>query len=278
MIEPASKEMSVRRQCELLGLSPSSYYHRAAPVAALDLEQMRLLDEQFTRTPFYGVERMTWWLHTQGHEVNVKRVRRLLRLMGLMAVYPKPRLSVPGTVATHYVYLLGGMEVSAPDQAWATDITYIRLRHGFCYLCAILDWFSRHVVAWSLSGNLEAAFCIEALDMALGTGRKPWCLNSDQGSPFTCQEFVGRLLDNGIKPSWDGRGRWIDNVFVERLWRTVKYESVYLHDWNTVPEARRGLGDYFAFIQPPAPAFRAGQPVSDILNSAGKTRGVRENR
>jgi putative transposase len=210
MIETASGGLSVRRQCELLGLPASSFYYRPRPVSELDLEQMRLLDEQFTRTPFYGVERMTWWLRSQGHGVNVKRVRRLLRLMGLMAVYPKPRLSLPGTVATHYVYLLGGMEVLAPDQAWATDITYIRLRHGFCFLCAILDWFSRYVVAWSLSVSLEAAFCLDALELALATGRKPWCLNSDQGSQFTCQPYVGRLLDNDIKPSWDGKGRWID--------------------------------------------------------------------
>jgi putative transposase len=266
MIEPACKEMSIRRQCELLDLAPSSYYHRPKPADGYDLELMRLLDEQFTRTPFYGVERMTWWLRSQGREVNVKRVRRLLRLMGLMAVYPKPRLSIPGTVATHYAYLLGGMELLAPDQAWATDITYIRLRHGFCYLCAILDWYSRHVVAWSLSTTLEAAFCIEALEMALATGRKPWCLNSDQGAQFTCQAYVDRLLANDIRPSWDGRGRWIDNVFVERLWRTVKYECVYLHDWATPAEASRGLADYFAFYshqrphssldnQPPAAVY-----------------------
>jgi putative transposase len=266
MIEPACREVSIRRQCELLGLAPSSFYHRPKPVDAHDLELMRLLDEQFTRTPFYGVERMTWWLNTQGHKVNVKRVRRLLRLMGLMAVYPKPRLSVPGTVATHYAYLLGGMELIAPDQAWATDITYIRLRHGFCYLCVVLDWFSRHVVGWSLSTTLEAAFCIEALDMALATGRKPWCLNSDQGTQFTCRDYVDKLLANDIRPSWDGRGRWIDNVFVERLWRTVKYECVYLNDWATPAEARRGLGDYLAFYchqrphssldnQPPAAVY-----------------------
>lgn len=247
MVEREHPGLSVRRQCELLGLSPSSYYHRPEPISTLDLELMRLLDEQYVKTPFYGVERMAWHLAQIGHAVGQKRVRRLLRVMGLMAVYPKPRLSLPGTVANAWPYLIGSLNVNAPDVAWATDITYIRLARGFCYLCVVMDWRSRYVLSWRLSTSLEGGFCIETLDDALTGGRKPFCFNSDQGSQFTCDAFVQRLLDNGIKPSWDGKGRYLDNIFVERLWRTVKYECVFLHEWTNPREASKGLAEYFRF-------------------------------
>lgn len=207
---------------------------------------MRLLDEQYTRTPFYGVRRMTAWLQAAGEAINHKRVARLLRTMGLEAVYPKPRLSQP--VAGHriYPYLLRGVAVKQINQVWSTDITYIRLAGGFIYLAAVLDWYSRYVLSWAVSVTLDARFCLEALEQALAGGQ-PEVFNTDQGSQFTSQAFTGRLEQAGVRVSMDGRGRALDNVFVERLWRTVKYEDVYLKDYETVPAAVAGLGDYFRF-------------------------------
>jgi len=204
---------------------------------------MRLIDEQFTRTPFYGVRRMTAWLRRNGQGVGQKRVRRLMRLMGLMAIYPKPRLSVAGPEHKVYPYLLKGVKVSRPDQAWCADITYIRLAHGFAYLVVILDWNSRYVLSWELSTTLDKGFCLEALGSALQVSR-PEIFNTDQGAQFTSEEL---LEGEGIKVSMDGRGRVYDNIFVERLWRSVKYEEVYLHDYQTVLEARARLGAYFRF-------------------------------
>jgi putative transposase len=207
---------------------------------------MRLLDEQYMRTPFYGVIKMTDWLDKQGHAVNLKRVRRLLRRMGLEAIYAKPRLSDPAPGHRIYPYLLRGLVIEKPNECWATDITYIRLRQGFVYLVAIMDWYSRYVLAWEVSINLEASFCITALDWALKKA-KPAIFNSDQGAQFTSQAFTKRLSDQGIAISMDGKGRALDNVFVERLWRTVKYEDVYLKDYLDVGEAIAGLGKYFRF-------------------------------
>ena len=234
------------RQCELLGLPRSSFYYEARPESVYNLALMRLLDEQYVRTPFYGVPRMTAWLRTQGHAVNPKRVRRLLRKMGLEAIYPKRRLSVKNQSHRVYPYLLRGLEISRPGQVWATDITYIRLRRGFAYLVAILDWYSRYVVAWDLSLSLEAEFCVSTLERALDTS-KPEIFNSDQGSQFTSETFTKRLESAGVSISMDGRGRVFDNIFVERLWRSVKYEEVYLKDYCDVREAREGLGRYFRF-------------------------------
>jgi putative transposase len=207
---------------------------------------MRLLDEQYTRTPFYGTRRMTAWLHTQGYPVNRKRVSRLLRTMGLEAIYPKPRLSQPGQVQQRYPYLLRDVAIERVDQVWSTDITYIRLARGFIYLVAIIDWFSRYVLAWEVSVTLDTSFCLEALDRALCQA-SPEIFNSDQGVQFTSAEFTKRLEAASIRISWDGRGRALDNIFVERLWRSVKYEEVYLKDYQSVPEAIRGLRDYFTF-------------------------------
>lgn len=207
---------------------------------------MRLIDRQYTETPFYGTRRMTAWLRSQGHAVNRKRVSRLMNLMGIEAIYPKKRLSLADPQARKYPYLLKGLSVKGPDHVWATDITYIRMRQGFVYLVAIMDWFSRYVVAWSVSITMEANFCIEALQRAL-EGRKPEIFNSDQGSQFTCTGFTGVLKDAGIKISMDGQGRAFDNIFVERLWRSVKYEEVYLKDYATVREATGSLGAYFRF-------------------------------
>ncbi len=207
---------------------------------------MRLLDEQYTRAPFYGVRRMAYWLAKQGYGVNVKRVRRLMRRMGLEAIYPKPRLSLPAPGHRIYPYRLRGLKIDRPDQVWGTDIMYIRLRQGFIYLVAILDWFSRYVLAWEVSVSLESAFCVAALDWALGTGC-PEIFNSDQGAQFTSEVFTKRLEGCGITISMDGRGRAMDNIFVERLWRSVKYEEVYLKDYEQVPEAVTNLRNYFLF-------------------------------
>jgi putative transposase len=244
MIALEDPKLSVRRQCELLGISRSGFYYEPVPTSPEDLALMRLLDEQYTRMPFYGVRRMKAWLETLGYYVGANRVRRLLRLMGLEAIYPKPHLSFNGTDHRRFPYLLRGVPILRGNQVWSADITYIRLRGGFVYLVAILDWFSRYVLAWELSNTLDAAFCMEALDAALRQGR-PDIFNTDQGVQFTCSDFVTRLELANIQVSMDGRGRCFDNIFVERLWRSVKYEEVYLHDYETVGQARSGLGRYF---------------------------------
>lgn len=246
MIDISHPELSIARQCELLQMSRSGFYYKPVGPDPEDLELKRLLDEQYTRTPFFGVCRMTRWLQAQGHDVGERRVRRLLREMGLMAIYPKPRLSVGGPEHRKFPYLLRGVAIVRPNQVWSTDITYIRLRHGFVYLVAILDWFSRYVLSWRLSNTLDASFCVEALREALRSGR-PDIFNTDQGSQFTCEEFLSVLEDAEIEISMDGRGRFYDNIFVERLWRTVKYEEVYLHDYQTVADAEGGLTRYFPF-------------------------------
>jgi putative transposase len=236
----------VTRQCELVGVARSSVYYQAAGESTDNLALMRLLDEQYTRTPFYGVRRMTEWLHTQGHAVNHKRVARLLRVMGIEAIYPRKRLSQPAPGHQVYPYLLRGVAIERPDQVWSTDITYIRLRRGFAYLVAVLDWYSRYVLSWELSATLETGFCLAALERALGAGA-PEIFNTDQGSQFTSADFTGRLQAAGIAISMDGRGRALDNVFVERLWRTVKYEEVYLRDYADLADAVSQLGRYFRF-------------------------------
>jgi putative transposase len=211
-----------------------------------DVALMRLLDEQYTATPFYGIRRMTAWLRSRGYAVNHKRVRRLLRTMGLEPIYAKPRLSQPAEGHTIYPYLLRGVTVSRSNQVWSTDITYVRLQSGFVYLVAVMDWFSRYVLSWAVSITLDVAFCLEALDHALSRSQ-PEIFNTDQGAQFTSGEFTARLQQGGIRISMDGRGRALDNVFVERLWRTVKYEEVYLRDYQSVWDARQHLARYFAF-------------------------------
>ena len=245
-IQPQHQHLSVRRQCALLGLPVASYYYRAAPESAPNLFYQRWLDEEYTRHPFYGVRKMTAGLRLLGYAVGPKRVRRLLRVMGLMAIYPKPRLSFNPLQHQRFPYLLKGLAIVRPNQVWSTDITYIRLQGGFVYLAAIIDWFSRYVLAWELSISLEADFCVAVLERALATQR-PEIFNTDQGVQFTSAQFQAPLLAAQVRLSMDGRGRAFDNIFVERLWRTVKYEEVYLKDYRNVPEARRGLGDYFAF-------------------------------
>ena len=246
LIELGGQGLSLVRQCALLGLARSSLYYQPRGVSEENLGLMRLLDEQYTRTPFYGIRRMTAWLKGQGHEVNHKRVCRLMATMGLETIYPKPRTSQPSLEHRVYPYLLRDVKVERPDQVWSTDITYIRMTKGFVYLVAVLDWYSRYVLAWELSVSLDLGFCLETLDRALRRGQ-PEVFNSDQGSQFTSRQFTERLLTRGVQVSMDGRGRALDNVFVERLWRSVKQEEVYLKDYATVPVAAASLGDYFRF-------------------------------
>lgn len=245
-IQPQHQRLSVRRQCQLLGLAAASYYYRAQPESAQNLRYLRWLDEEYTRHPFYGVRKMTFQLQQQGHAVGPKRVRRLLRMMGLMAVYAKPRLSLNPLAHRRFPYLLKGVAIVRPNQVWSTDITYIRLQNGFVYLAAVLDWYSRYVLAWELSISLEADFCVAVLERAL-TGQRPEIFNTDQGVQFTSAQFQAPLLAAQVRLSMDGRGRAFDNIFVERLWRSVKYEEVYLKDYRNVAEARHGLGEYFPF-------------------------------
>jgi putative transposase len=247
LIDWGHERIPVCRQCELLGLPRSSlYYRQVGSKAGHDRHLMRLIDEQYTRTPFYGIRRMTAWLRSQGQSVNHKRVSRLMRLMGIEAIYPKKRLSLADSRHKKYPYLLRGLTIDRPNQVWATDITYIRMRHGFVYLMAILDWFSRYVVGWAVSITLDVEFCVEALSEAL-IHSKPEIFNSDQGSQFTSKSFTGVLEAHGITISMDGRGRAFDNIFVERLWRSVKYEEVYLKEYASVREAVRNLGEYLRF-------------------------------
>ena len=238
--------MSIRRQCELLGVNRSSLYYVARGESEYNRLLMNELDEQYTKTPFYGVIKMTEHLRNLGHPVNEKRVRRLLRQMGLEAIYPKPNVSRAHLEHKVYPYLLRGVKIDRKNQVWSTDITYIRLNQGFCYLVAIIDWYSRYVLNWHLSTSLEADFCIEALEEVLAHSQCE-IFNTDQGSQFTSPRFTQPLLDKGIQISMDGRGRALDNIFVERLWRSVKYEKVYLSDFEDVKAARHGLREYFSF-------------------------------
>lgn len=238
--------ISVKRQCELLGLPRSTYYYQAGEESEENLQLMRLIDEQYLRRPFFGSRKMTLWLGQQGYEVNRKRVQRLMRLMGIEAIYRKPRTTIRNVENKVYPYLLRNVEITHPDQVWSTDITYIPLRRGFMYLVAIMDWFSRHIVSWRLSNSLDTSFCLDALEESLSP-TKPEIFNSDQGVQFTSMAFTSVLESHDIAISMDGRGRALDNVFIERLWRTIKYEDIYLKDYEDVDELYEGLTSYLAF-------------------------------
>jgi putative transposase len=246
MIDLGALHISIRRQCELIGLNRSTFYYTPATESEFNLQLMWLIDEQYTKTPFYGWPRMTAYLRRLGLAVNHKRVQRLMQTMGLQAIYPKPRTGAPAKDHKTYPYLLEAVVLSHPNQVWSADITYVRMAKGFMYLVAIIDWFSRYVLAWQLSNTLEPTFCLVALDMALGHGG-PTIFNTDQGVQFTSLAFTSRLERAGIAISMDGRGRALDNIFVERLWRSVKYEDIYLNDYTTVPALEAGLDSYFLF-------------------------------
>ena len=250
--------MPVTRQCALLHVSRSSaYYAPNTTESAQNLALMRLIDEQYLSTPFYGSPRLTWWLNEQGLGVNAKRVARLMRVMGLQATVPGPHTSRPHPHSKIYPYLLRGLELFAPNEVWSADITYIPMRRGFMYLVAVIDWFSRYVIAWDLSNSMEAGFCVAALAKALRSGR-PGIFNTDQGSQFTSEDFTGTLLRAGVQISMDGRGRALDNVFIERLWRSVKYEDIYLREYVDGHALHKGLARYFQFYNHERPHSSLG--------------------
>jgi putative transposase len=247
MIEPAHPGLSVTQQCELLGLPRSSYYHVPTPEPEENLRLMRVIDETYLAYPFFGSRQMARWLRRQGHRVNRKRVQRLMRLMGLEAIYQKPNLSRARAGQRIYPYLLRNLAVTRPNQVWAMDITYVPVQGGYVYLCAIIDWYSRCVLAWELSNTLDAGFCVRTVQRAIGRHGPPEIFNTDQGCQFTSAEFTAPLLALGVKLSMDGKGRCLDNVFVERLWRTVKYEEVYLRSYVSLIDAHAQLERFFRF-------------------------------
>ena len=246
MVDREHPSLSMTRQCALLGVSRSGLYYRARGTSEEDLALMEAMDRQYLETPFFGSRRMRVWLERGGMVVGRKRVQRLMRTMGLRAIYRGPGTSRPAPEHRVYPYLLRNVQITQPNQVWAADITYLPMARGFLYLVAIMDWRSRYVVSWRLSNTLEADFCIEALQEALGQGQ-PKVFNTDQGSQFTSRGFIDVLREHGVKISMDGKGRYRDNIFVERLWRTVKYEEVYLKAYTSASEARRELGAYFRF-------------------------------
>ena len=246
LVEP-SGSLSIVRQCELLDIHRAGVYYEPKGETAFNLELMRKIDEQYTKAPFYGSRKMTEWLRrVENYDVNRKRVQRLMRLMGIEAIYQKPRTSIPDEQHKVYPYLLRNFSIHRPNQVWATDITYLPMRGGFIYLVAILDWFSRYVLSWQLSNTLDRAFCLEALDEALQRGT-PEIFNTDQGCQFTSADFTDKLKSANVRISMDGRGRCFDNIFTERLWRTVKYEDIYINDYDDVPAVYTGLKKYWNF-------------------------------
>ncbi len=265
MIESDHRDLSIAKQCELLSISRSSYYYEPRGETALNLGLMRRIDKQFLETPFYGVMQMTWHLRNEGHPVNEKRIRRLMRLMGLMPIYQKPNTSKPTKGHKIYPYLLRKLRVNRPDQVWAADITYLPMRRGFLYLVAIIDWHTRKVLAWRISNTLEAEFCVEALNEAIYRFGPPEIMNTDQGSQFTSFAWTDQLKRVGTKISMDGKGRFLDNIFVERLWRSLKYECVYLHAWETGSEAKAGVGKWMDFYNRKRPhSALAGRPPAVV--------------
>lgn len=247
MIDKNHSDLSIEKQCDLLSIHRSGFYYKPCDETPLNLELMEIIDREFMRLPFYGSARMTGHLNKMGLSVNVKRIRRLYQLMALRAIYPKPKTSTGNKAHYKYPYLLRELKIDRPNQVWATDITYIPMKHGFMYLVAIIDLYSRFVVGWGISNTLESSFCIEVLKEAINRYGKPEIFNSDQGAQFTCREFIQVLLDHEIKISMDGKGRAIDNVFIERLWRDVKYEKVYLNSYSTGLELYQAMQEYFLF-------------------------------
>jgi putative transposase len=247
MVERESQELPVSQQCRLLAVSRSSLYRKPAEVSAEDLAIMALIDRQYLARPYYGSRRMAAWLETQGQLVNRKRVQRLMRLLGLVAIYQRPNTSKPAAAHRIYPYLLGGLAVERSNQVWCSDVTYIPMAKGFLYLVVIMDWASRAVLTWRLSNTLGADFCAEALEEALSCYGRPEIFNTDQGSQFTSDDFTGILKRHGVRISMDGKGRCMDNIFVERLWRSLKYEEVYLRAYGTVAEAKAGIGAWLDF-------------------------------
>jgi len=268
--------LAVTRQCDLAGVARSWVYEASVgdAVDALDLRLLSLIDEEYTQHPFYGSRRMVIYLRAQGHTVNRKHVQRLMRVLSLAGMAPGPATSKAYPEHKIYPYLLRGVAVTRPNQVWSTDITYIRLAHGFAYLVAIMDWYSRRVLAWRLSNTLEAGFCVDCLEEALRVHGRPTVFNTDQGSQFTSEAFTRVLLDAGIAISMDGRGRALDNLFVERLWRTVKYEDVYIKGYASLPELLLGLTEYFAFYNGERPHQSLGYRTPVDVHRSGEGGGA----
>jgi putative transposase len=247
MIDSSHRRLSIVRQCALVSISRSTFYYQGKGESALNLKLMRLIDERWLKTPFYGSRRMARHLGRQGHSASRKRVRRLMKKMGLEAVYPRPRTSKPHPEQRVYPYLLRNMVIEKSNQVWCADITYIPMRHGFMYLAAVMDWYSRRMLSWRLSNTLETDFCVAALEDALRQYGTPDIFNTDQGTQFTSLEFTGLLKEHGVRISMDGRGRWIDNIFIERLWGSLKYEYVYLSEFEDGKVLRRGIKNWIDF-------------------------------
>ena len=269
MVDSDHEALSVVRQCALLSIARSGLYYKKTGESAINLVLMQEIDRAFTEWPFLGVRQMRRYLVSLGYGVGNKRVRRLMRLMGLMAVYQKPKTSAPNPEHKRYPYLLRELEITGSNQAWCADITYIPMRRGFLYLVAIMDWHSRKVLSWRLSNTLETDFCIAALEEALAKHGTPDIFNSDQGSQFTSFAFTNVLRDNGIRISMDGRGRWLDNVFIERLWRSLKYENVYLNAYENGSEARMGIGRWIDFYNQTRPHSSLGGMTPDRFYNEG---------
>ena len=247
LLDKTDQSMSFRKQCVLLDISRAGLYYEPKSESGYNLELMNIIDEEYTAHPDMGIPSMTAYLRSKGKKCGPKRVRRLMRMMGLEAIYPKPRTSIPNKQHEIYPYLLKDVEISYPNQVWSSDITYIRLKHGYAYLVAIMDWYSRKVLSWRLSNTMDVGFCCETLEEALLFYGTPEIFNSDQGSQFTSSVYIGQLKEKGISISMTGKGRALDNVFIERLWRTVKYGNVYIKGYEAIPEATEGLKEYFEY-------------------------------
>lgn len=272
MIETEHRGLSVKRQCELLELPRSTYYHRPEPESDENLALMRVIDETYLAHPFFGSRQMTRWLRRQGHRVNRKRVRRLMAAMGLEAIYCRPNLSKAAKAHPIYPYLLRELAVTRPNQVWATDITYIPVAGGYVYLCAVIDWHSRYVLAWELSNTLDAEFCVRAVGRAIAAHGVPDIFNTDQGCQFTSAEFTRPLLALGVRLSMDGKGRCLDNVFVERLWRSLKHEEVYLKRYESMVDAHAQIGAYLDFYNDRRPHSAHGHATpSEVYHAQHQT-------
>ena len=268
MVDPNHRRLSIVQQCALVGIARSSYYYDGKGESPLNLKLMRMIDKKFLDAPYYGQRQMARWLRRQGYNVGRKRVRRLMRKMSLMPVYQAPKTTVPHPEHRIYPYLLRNLEVTRPNQVWCADITYIPMQRGFLYLVAIMDWATRAVLSWRLSNTMHPDFCVEALEEALSRYGKPEIFNTDQGSQFTSEDFTGVLKAAGVKISMDGRGRWMDNVFIERLWRSLKYECIYLNDFESGLDARQKIGAWFTDYNEERPhsAFPGDRTPMEVYN------------
>jgi len=247
MIEPHHPCLSIRRQCELIGLSRASYYRAPVLETEENLELMRMIDEEYTRHPFYGTRKMRYYLRRQGYKINRKRIQRLMRRMGIASLAPTKKTTAVNKEHKVYPYLLRQLDINHINQVWCSDLTYIRMANGFVYLTVVMDWYSRYVLSWEISVTMDEHFCVSALERALRESGKPEVFNTDQGSQYTGSAFTGVLKNHGIRISMDGKGRAMDNIMVERLWRSLKYEDIYLKDYESVPELIAGLRSYFDF-------------------------------